>query len=104
MNIKQYKTKYQTPIVNISVTYLFYRVFSIIFGFIKYIIFSPKFFFVVDGERYYYFYHRYNMTWENERCVEIPLIQKEMVNIKDADILEVGNVLSHYFSIEHDVV
>jgi len=104
MNIDQGKTEYKTQDVNYGVIYVLFRIKVIIFGFIQYILLSPKRSFFMNGARYYYFYHRYNMTWENERCVEIPLIQKEMIDVKDMDVLEVGNVLSHYFDVGHEIV
>ena len=59
--------------------------------------------FVFRQKKYHYFYHQYNQTWRNERAVEIPIIWS-MVQLFQGSILEVGNVLSHYFSINHDVV
>lgn len=60
--------------------------------------------FIFQGKTYKYFYHRYNTTWRNERAVEIPIIWDIVKKDKGQSILEVGNVLSHYFSISHDVV
>lgn len=60
--------------------------------------------FIHNGKNYKYWYHIHNTTWKNERAVEIPLICKIMVEYKNLDILEIGNVLSHYFNIHHDVV
>lgn len=57
-----------------------------------------------QGKNYKYFYHWYNTTWNNERVVEIPIICKYVNEYKNSEILEVGNVLSHYFNINHDVV
>lgn len=55
-------------------------------------------------KNYSYFYHRYNVTWKNERSVEIPLIYSIVKHYSGEKILEVGNVLSHYFDIHHDVL
>jgi hypothetical protein len=44
------------------------------------------------------------MTWENERCVEIPVVMKEMIDSFSKRILEVGNVLSHYTSFDHQII
>lgn len=55
-------------------------------------------------ESYKYFYRWYNYTWTNERSIEIPIVCKFIKKYKDNEILEVGNVLSHYFKWDHDVV
>lgn len=56
------------------------------------------------GKTYRYFYHTYNTTWRYARAVEVPIIW-EMVRIYHGKrILEVGNVLSHYFSVKHDIL
>ena len=60
--------------------------------------------FVFNNKTYKYFYHPYNTTWSNERTIEIPIILEIMKNYKGADVLEVGNVLSHYVPIHHSVI
>lgn len=60
--------------------------------------------FTFKGKKYKYFNHIYNHTWNNERRVEIPIIWDIIKDKKSANILEVGNVLSHYFPINHDVI
>lgn len=60
--------------------------------------------FSLDGSFYRYFYARYNHTWANERAVEIPIVYKVVCEHKGKRILEVGNVLSHYFPVRHDVL
>ncbi|AXV39029.1 cyclopropane-fatty-acyl-phospholipid synthase family protein [Methanobacterium sp. BAmetb5] len=60
--------------------------------------------FTFNGEKYEYFYHNYNEAWGNERTIEIPIIKKYVDDYDCDEILEVGNVLSHYFKICHDVV
>lgn len=60
--------------------------------------------FAFDGRSYLYLYHFCNKTWKNERGVEIPIFQEILLRQQTARILEVGNVLSHYFPIHHDVV
>lgn len=58
--------------------------------------------FLFNGKYYDYFNHPFNMTSTNERCIEIPII---MGYIKSAEnVLEVGNVLSNYFDVKHDIV
>lgn len=56
------------------------------------------------GETYSYYYHPYNLTFTNERALEIPIAWKLVRQNTGARILEVGNVLSHYFPVSHDVV
>ena len=63
----------------------------------------PKRQFLFEGEKYNLFYHQYNITWANERCVEIPVI-KDIVSSSREDVLEIGNVLSHYFHTDWDIV
>lgn len=60
--------------------------------------------FTFQGETYEYFYHPYNLTWNNERIVEIPIAQRFIEQAAGKRVLEVGNVLSHYFASTHDVV
>jgi hypothetical protein len=57
-----------------------------------------------DGRNWPYFWHRYNMTWRNERAIEIPIAWDAVQEARGKRILEVGNVLSHYFTFEHDVL
>jgi len=52
---------------------------------------------------YNYFCHKYNFTWSNERSIEVPIIW-DIVKKSKGKILEVGNVLSHYYSVSHDIV
>ena len=47
--------------------------------------------------------HPYNFTWASERCVEIP-IALSLLSAETRPFLEVGNVLSHYVKIDHDVL
>lgn len=60
--------------------------------------------FQFHGREYAYFYHRSNRTWMNERAVEVPLAWEFVNQSPGPEILEVGNVLSRYYSIAHDVV
>jgi len=55
------------------------------------------------GREYEYFYHAYNLAWRNERTVEIPIAMR-MLEDCGGETLEVGNVLSHYVDIHHDVL
>jgi len=60
--------------------------------------------FTFNGDAYNYFVHMYNTTWKCERAVEIPIILKLVSQRINKNILEVGNVLSHYFDFKHDIV
>lgn len=60
--------------------------------------------FTFKNKKYKYFNHAYNHTWRNERRVEVPIIWDLIKDKKSIKVLEVGNVLSHYFPIKHDVV
>ncbi len=74
------------------------------FSFYFYRRFRESLGFTFRGRRYNYFYHPYNVTWGNERSVEIAIIWDIVKGRLAKEILEVGNVLSNYFQFEHDVV
>lgn len=59
--------------------------------------------FEVDGQRYSYFIHHYNATWRNERAVEVAMSRAVLAECRKP-VLEVGNVLSHYLEIDHEVI
>lgn len=60
--------------------------------------------FIFNGKMYHYFYHSYNFTWRAERAVEIPIFLNIIRENIGKNILEVGNVMSHYFKFDHDIV
>lgn len=60
--------------------------------------------FTARGVDYRYFYHPYNQTYCNERAVEIPIVWSIVQRVPPDRVLEVGNVLSHYFPTRHDVI
>jgi len=60
--------------------------------------------FEFHGKKYNYFNHLYNATWRNERAVEVPIIMDIINGNPDKEILELGNVLSHYYSFKHDIL
>ncbi len=64
----------------------------------------PRGGFTFGSQRPAYFYHRYNMTWACERCVEVPIALQYLEQFQGRPVLEIGNVLSHYVSIRHDVL
>jgi len=56
--------------------------------------------------------NKYNRSWDNERSIEVPLIQEayeslgiSKFNKEEINVLEIGNVLSHYEKkLNHDIV
>ena len=60
--------------------------------------------FIFDDRSLELFYHNYNMTWANERSVEIPIIRDFLNNYQSEDVLEIGNVLSHYGAVNHTIL
>lgn len=58
--------------------------------------------FIYNGIRLPYFYHHYHSTYGSERAIEIS-IGKHFLDTHD-DILEIGNVMSHYFPTSHSIV
>jgi SAM-dependent methyltransferase len=60
--------------------------------------------FTFRGKSYRYFWHRYNATWRNERAVEIPIARGFLAGLPADKVLEIGNVLSHYGPVSHQVV
>ncbi len=66
--------------------------------------FYKQTYFTFQGNNYTYWHHHYNNTWINERAIEIPIVLKILQTNKGKNILEIGNVLSHYYSVEHDIV
>jgi hypothetical protein len=60
--------------------------------------------FSFNSSTYFYFVHPYNHTWENERAIEIPVVYDLVRKVGVGTILEVGNVLSHYYRINHTIL
>jgi hypothetical protein len=61
--------------------------------------------FVLDGESYPYHVALGSRTWDNERAVELPIVWAELQRRGGSDgVLEVGNVLSHYYDTSHPVL
>jgi SAM-dependent methyltransferase len=60
--------------------------------------------FTFQSVRHAYFLDDYNVTWCNERAVEIPIVWAEVARWHGRRVLEVGNVLSHYFAVEHEIL
>lgn len=78
-------------------------VFDRLFGFFVHH-FRRKKIFLFLGREYKYFYHWYNQTWSNERSVEIPIFYSILLENRHKNILEVGNVMSHYFTVDYDIL
>jgi SAM-dependent methyltransferase len=60
--------------------------------------------FTFQGREFHYFYHTYHKTYENERAVEIPIVLEIVKKYRGKRLLEVGNVLSHYFPVSHEIL
>jgi SAM-dependent methyltransferase len=66
--------------------------------------------FIYNKKKLPYFLHSYNASFANERAVEVSIIKNiikeyQQKNKKENDnILEIGNVLSHYLNTKHTVV
>lgn len=60
--------------------------------------------FTINGDKLSYFIAFYNRTWLNERIVEIPIAQEFLKQNRGTAVLEIGNVISHYFTCSHDIV
>ena len=60
--------------------------------------------FTFDDRLISLFYHAYNMTWANERSVEIPIINDYLTHYESKGVLEIGNVLSHYGDVNHTIL
>jgi SAM-dependent methyltransferase len=60
--------------------------------------------FTFGNREYHYFYHSYNLAWRNERTLEVPIALAYVGARNGQSVLEVGNVLSHYVEIDHDVL
>lgn len=66
--------------------------------------FKTPYHFSYQNKEYRQFWKNYNATWLNERAVEIPIIMSIMQSFRGKRILEVGDVLSNYFPVAHDIV
>lgn len=86
-----------------NIVRIIYDEFKLIFGYYYYKIFKSGTF-TFQGAKLNYFYYLYNATWRNERAIEIPIIWAIVKKYSNGRILEVGNVLSHYFYVNHDIL
>ncbi len=60
--------------------------------------------FKFQNNDYRYFINKNNHTWRSERAVEIPIIYEMVKKYRGKNILEVGNVLSRYFPVNHKII
>ena len=88
-----YKEEGLVSLIKKITTYTIYR--------INYTIFKK--FFILDGKKYHYHINIYNSVI-SERVVEIPFAKEFLLGKRGKSILEIGNVLSHYFSVNHEIV
>lgn len=58
--------------------------------------YKPKRYFSFGNALLKYFYHKENNTYDNERCIELPIVFQFMRQHKNKSFLEVGNVLHRY--------
>ena len=100
------KRAYKEEGIYSVISYQIIKLFAWLMHYYYKILKQPSRTFTFKGKTYNYFCHRYSTTWRNERAVEVPIIWKIVTRSKSQGmhILEVGNVLSHYFSIQHDVL
>lgn len=68
------------------------------------ILFKEKKTFIFQNKKYSYLYHKHNLTWRNERAVEVPIVLSFAEKYRGMRILEVGNVLSHYTHTDWEIV
>src|SRR5579863_6521181 len=57
-----------------------------------------------QGRTYQYVYEEYNLSVQNERAVEIPIAREYVSQYQPDQVLEIGNVLAHYYPISHHVL
>jgi SAM-dependent methyltransferase len=60
--------------------------------------------FVLGGESYRLLRRAHGLTWLTERAVEVPVAQRLLERHRGERVLELGNVLSHYMPIGHEIV
>ena len=74
--------------------------------YLRHKIFKSSETFEFQGKTYRYFFHPYCTTWRNERTVAVPILWNfvKRYEAKGKNILEVGNMLSYYFKVGHDIL
>jgi hypothetical protein len=71
-----------------------------------YRIFRSKETFEFQGNAYHYLFNAYCPTWKNERAAILPIAWNILQKYRQQKkrILEVGNVLSYVFEVDHDIL
>jgi hypothetical protein len=101
---KIYLVKIKNLIRDRGIIFVIRLLLGILFGYYYYRIFKSSRTFTFQKKSYNYFYHLYNVTWMSERAVEVPIIWNIVQKYQEKKILEVGNVLSYYYSVNHDIL
>ncbi|MDP2812794.1 MAG: hypothetical protein Q8O32_03825 [bacterium] len=83
---------------------IFYNYLSRYLGYFYFKYLNLNRFFIFQGKKYRYFYHLYNFSHRNERCVEIAIAQDIIGRYEGKNILELGNVLSYYLKHSGDIL
>lgn len=65
---------------------------------------KPKDYFYFQGKKLEYLIHPYNLTWINERTIEIPIVLQFIKDSNTKKIIEAGAVLGHYTNAPWRVV
>jgi hypothetical protein len=81
-----------------AVIYLF----DLIYG--NLLFFKKKRYFLFNNVKLDYFYNKYNKTWKNERALEVPIGRYYLNKYPYNNVLEIGNVLKHYYKVKHDIL
>ncbi len=87
-----------------GIFYVIKRASSIWIYLIYHKLFSKQKNFTFRGKSYSYFYNIINNTWMNERSIEVPIVMEIVNQNKGKRILEIGNVISNYYKVPHDIV
>lgn len=82
------------------------RIFVDVLAYAYYKVFRSNKFFYFQKRKFQYYYHPYNNTVASERIIEIPISKYilDQYEHEGKQILEMGNVLSHYFPTTHDIL
>ncbi len=65
---------------------------------------KPKDSFIFNNQALFYLLHTYNLSWINERTIEIPIVLNEIKKANTDKILEAGAVLKHYIPAQWPIV
>jgi hypothetical protein len=99
--IKAYKRKGLRHVVRVSAMTIFWYLLAW-----YYRKFRSSEGFRFNGNTYRYLFHPYVTTWRNERAAVIPISLDIVKKSREQEkrVLEVGNVLSYYFKVDHDIL